>query len=99
VNERISELSVMLGAADAPQSFVCECARVGCRELLEVPLRVFYAIVRDHDDVYLVLPGHEDPEHEQTIVDHGDFRAVRTLRSDLSVAASTALRPTGSRRG
>jgi hypothetical protein len=93
VNERIAELSARLDAPDGAQSFFCECARVGCREMLEAPLAV-YAIVRDDADLYVVIPGHEDPAREQTVADHGAFLIVRTLSGEADIAAPAALQPT-----
>ena len=95
VNERIAELSARLDVPSGPQSFFCECGRVGCKEMVEVPLRV-YAIVRDDDDLYVVISGHEDPEHEHTVADHDGFLVVRTLRREPSDAAAAALPSTNS---
>jgi hypothetical protein len=95
VNERIAELTDPLDEPDLPQSFFCECRRIGCNAMLEVPLGV-YAIVRNDDDLYIVVPGHEDRDQDQTVTDHGAYLIVSSLRSDLSLAASAALRLTGS---
>jgi hypothetical protein len=94
VNERIAELAATLDAHEGPPSFFCECRRLGCREMLEIPLRL-YAIVRDDDDLYVVLPGHENRDQEQTVSDQGAFLIVRTLRSNLSATASAALQQPG----
>jgi hypothetical protein len=87
VNERIVELSATLDAPDGREAFFCECGRVGCREMLEIPIRL-YAITREDDDLYFVLPGHEDLEHEQTITEHDTFVIVRTLRIEPGRPAS-----------
>ena len=86
VNERIAELSGMLDERDVPPSFFCECDRVGCREMIQVPLAT-YRIVRDEDDTYVVLHGHEDHAQEQTVSDHDVFLIVRTLRSKPTLTA------------
>lgn len=54
------------GEEDAPVAFRCECARLGCNELLEVSMRE-YEGVRAHPRRFLVLAGHEFPDVE-TIV-------------------------------
>ena len=95
VNERIAELSATLDEPDLPQAFFCECGRVGCRLMVEVPLGI-YATVRGGDDLFVVLRGHEDPKREQTIADHGEFLIVRSLGSGTSLAAAAELRPTAS---
>jgi hypothetical protein len=89
VNERIAELSASLEEPGAPQSFVCECGRVGCSEMIEVPLAV-YARVRHDGDHYVVLRDHEDRAHEQMLEDHGAFLIVRTLASEPRLAAPVA---------
>ena len=41
VNERIAETSATFDSADADvQAFVCECSRIGCHEIVEVPVAV-----------------------------------------------------------
>jgi hypothetical protein len=87
VNERIAELSETLDNPNGPQAFFCEWARLGCREMVEVPLEI-YAIVRSDDDAYVVSAGHEDRKHEQTVADHGSFLIVGTLRGEPSRAAT-----------
>jgi hypothetical protein len=84
VNDRIAELSLDFGEP-GPGSFFCECGRVGCREMVEVPFEV-YGRVRDDADLYVVLPGHEDPAHEQTVEDHTVFVIVRALVREASPA-------------
>jgi hypothetical protein len=54
------------GEEDAPVAFRCECARLGCNELLEISMRE-YEGVRAHPRRFLVLAGHEFPDME-TIV-------------------------------
>jgi hypothetical protein len=83
VNERIAELWTVLDEREAPLSVVCECWRVGCIERGAVPLDV-YGRARDGDGLFVVVCGHEDPEHEQMVEDHGDFVIVRPFHSGPS---------------
>lgn len=46
------------GEEDAPISFRCECARLGCNELLELSVREYEA-VRSNARRFIVRPGHE----------------------------------------
>jgi hypothetical protein len=85
VNERIAELATVDEPGASP-SFVCECARVGCTEMLVVPIRV-YARVHEDADLYVVLRGHEDRAHEQTVEDHGPFMVVRAIGVEPGLAA------------
>lgn len=64
------------GPADvqAPVAFRCECGRLGCNTLIEVPMGQ-YERVRSHPRQFLVATGHQHPEFE-TIVYAGDSYSV-----------------------
>ena len=57
INERI-ERGHWPGEEDSVVSFRCECARLGCNELIELSPRE-YARVRANPRRFIVLPGHE----------------------------------------
>ncbi len=57
VNEGI-ERGQWPGEEDAPVAFRCECARLGCNQLIELSVRE-YEEVRAHPRRFVVLPGHE----------------------------------------
>ena len=65
INEGI-ERGQWPGEEDAPVSFRCECARLGCNELLELTVRE-YERVRLNPRRFIVVPGHERPEVEVVI--------------------------------
>jgi hypothetical protein len=77
VNERIAELWTILDEHEAPLAVVCECRRVGCVARGAVPLDV-YGRTRENADLYVVVCGREDPTHEETVEDHGEFVVVRS---------------------
>jgi hypothetical protein len=54
-----------------------ECQQLGCTELLSLPVED-YALLRADATLFLVLPGHEEPEHETVVVDAGSYLIVRT---------------------
>lgn len=58
-------------------SFVCECHRLGCTELIEMPVEA-YEEVRGDPTAFLVLPGHQDLDDEVVAADHGSYLVVRT---------------------
>jgi hypothetical protein len=91
VNERIAELATF-DEPGASQSFVCECARVGCNEMVVVPIEV-YARVREDADLYVVLRGHEDRANEQTVEDHGAFTVVRAIGVEPGLATGAPAGP------
>ncbi len=57
------------GDEDNPTSFRCECARLGCNEMVTLSVRE-YERVRQHPRRFVVVPGHELPEAE-TVVEMG----------------------------
>jgi hypothetical protein len=77
VNERISVIAIALdGSPEDMQAFICECSRIGCAEVLMIPLSV-YAQVRDDPAMFLVLPGHDDSEEDEVLVRLPDYSIVR----------------------
>jgi hypothetical protein len=73
VNERIAQLgeSAQAWSPDGTIEFMCECGRDGgCGERVRVPLDA-YERVRQQDDRFVVVPGHETPDLEHT-VDSGE---------------------------
>ena len=72
VNERIDRLdrdAERLGSAPADSTFGfhCECGRGGgCIEMLWMTLAE-YDTVREQDDRFVLVPGHETPELERVV--------------------------------
>lgn len=64
-----------------PQPFICECSQVGCAKQIDVALSV-YKQVRDTACAYLVLAGHENPNTEETIFGHSNYRIVLAQTDD-----------------
>jgi hypothetical protein len=52
-----------------PITFVCECARLGCNELLQLT-GLEYQEVRAHPRRFAVLVGHELPDVEDVVARH-----------------------------
>ncbi len=65
VNEAIQRGS-WPGDEDSPISFRCECARLGCNELLCLTGREYEA-VRAHPKRFVMIPGHELDEVETVV--------------------------------
>jgi hypothetical protein len=55
--------------------FVCECGAGGCEGRIEMTLQEYDA-VRDQDDRFSVLPGHESPEIETVAERHERYVVV-----------------------
>jgi hypothetical protein len=84
INEGI-ERGQWPGEEDATVGFRCECARLGCNELLALSVNEYEA-VRADPRWFLVLPGHEQPEVEIVI----DARPGYLVVQKLDQAATTA---------
>jgi hypothetical protein len=75
VNDTIADLDLLRGDDDV-LALICECIKLGCTESVDVPVSV-YATLRNERTTFLVRRGHEDPEHEAVVADHGSFLVVR----------------------
>ncbi|HEY6835489.1 MAG TPA: hypothetical protein VI142_03380 [Gaiellaceae bacterium] len=90
VNERIVELESGLGGYDQDDSllmsFVCECPREDCSEMIEIA-RGQYEAVRSDPRRFLVLPGHEDGDIARLIERHDGYCIVEKVDAAGAVAA------------
>jgi hypothetical protein len=75
------------GEEKKPISFRCECARLGCNLLIELPLFEYEAI-REHPRRFFVVDGHELPEVE-AVVDRRDGYVVVEKGGDAGELAET----------
>ena len=65
VNEGI-ERGQWPGEEDSPVGFRCECARLGCNQLIELTVRE-YEEIRANPRRFVVVPGHELPDVETVV--------------------------------
>jgi hypothetical protein len=77
INEGI-ERGQWPGEEDSPISFRCECARLGCNELLELSVRE-YEHVRSNPRRFILLPGHERLDVEIVVERHHGYLVVEKL--------------------
>jgi hypothetical protein len=75
VNDTIADLDLLRGDGDS-LALICECSSLGCAEPVDVPVSL-YATLRNDPTAFIVGRGHEDPEHESVVADHGSFLLVR----------------------
>jgi hypothetical protein len=66
-------------------TFRCECARLGCTDLLELG-RAEYEAVRAHPRRFLVAVGHELPAVEEVVERHDDYLVVEKHGASGGVA-------------
>jgi hypothetical protein len=69
-------------------AFRCECARLGCNQLLELS-RTQYEAVRAHPRRFVVLPGHELPEAEDVVERQDEYLVVEKRDAAGTVAERT----------
>jgi hypothetical protein len=69
--------------ADGPRQFVCECAILGCTELVTLTVQE-YEGVRSSERCFVIAPGHEIPDAERTVsvAESGDL--IVEKHSDLA---------------
>ena len=87
INEGI-ESGQWPGEEDAPISFRCECARLGCNELVKLSLRT-YERVRSDPRHFIVVPGHERRELEVVIDRTRDYLIVQKVGQAGETAVET----------
>jgi len=56
-------------------TFICECGRLGCSDLLQLT-RAEYEAVRDDPRRFAILDGHEVPEAEKIVERHDRYVVV-----------------------
>lgn len=77
VNEGI-ERGQWPGEDGDPVRFRCECARLGCNLLLELPLSA-YEQVRSHPRRFVMIDGHQVPELETVVQREPGYVVVQKL--------------------
>jgi len=87
VNEGI-ERGQWPGEEDSPVGFRCECARLGCNELLELSVRE-YEHVRANGRRFIVIPGHERLEVETVVETRPGYLVVEKLDQAGEAADAT----------
>jgi len=91
INESI-ERGQWPGEEDRPVGFRCECAQLGCAEVLQLSVAE-YERVRAHARRFVVVPGHERPEIELVVERTPNYLVVE--KRDQAAAAAEAADPRG----
>ena len=87
VNEAI-ERGQWPGEEDAPVAFRCECARLGCDQLIELSVRD-YERVREDPRRFAVVRGHELTEVEAVVEEQPGYFVVEKFDVAGEVAERT----------
>jgi recombinational DNA repair protein RecR len=76
VNERLEELNRTFADFTEQLQVVCECADIGCADLLDVP-PADYERVRAEATFFIVAPGHEVVDVEDVVETHERYHVVQ----------------------
>jgi hypothetical protein len=76
------------GEQDAPAGYRCECARLGCTELIELTPRDYEAI-RSNPRHFIVVPGHELPGAEKVVARRDGYLVVEKVDEAGRTAEAT----------
>jgi hypothetical protein len=86
VNEKIEGLNQAFGTLTETMTVVCECGDVSCVEQIELDVPS-YERVRSDPTLFVIVPGHAEPDVE-TVVEEGD--GFEVVRKDSGEAAELA---------
>lgn len=75
------------GAGEAI-AFRCECARMGCTDVLPLTPRQYEA-VRAHPHRFFITPGHELPDVEEVVERHEGYDVIEKLGGGADAAERT----------
>jgi hypothetical protein len=84
VNEGI-ERGQWPGEEDSPVGFRCECARLGCNQLVELTVRE-YEEIRANPRRFVVVPGHQFRDVETVVESRPGYIIVEKLDQAAEVA-------------
>ena len=76
LNERIEGVNRFLDDAATDASFVCECGHGECMERIRMTLAE-YERVRSDPTLFFAVAGHEEPEVEHVVEEHGGWNVIR----------------------
>ena len=87
-NERLAETSAEWGVTAGGLDLVCECADIDCAERIDVGPDE-YERARSEPTLFLLTPGHEQPESEEIVAANDRFVLVRKKGEAGEVADET----------
>jgi hypothetical protein len=76
------------GEEDSVSGFRCECARLGCTQMLPLSFRE-YERVRQHPRRFIVAPGHERLDVEAVVENQTAYLVVQKLGAAGEEAEAT----------
>ena len=88
VNENIAGLEESYGSKGEPVVIVCECAHADCTDQIAIDLDA-YRRVRREARLFILRPGHEDPDLERVVERHRTYLVVEKTGAAGEVAEQT----------
>jgi hypothetical protein len=88
VNQKLLELNEAFGQLVGTFSIACECARIDCVQLVDIPPEAYRA-VRGSPRTFAVLPDHVQPDVERVVAVHDGYAVVEALGHGARVAEAT----------
>ena len=76
VNERIEDVNAAFNTLTNVFEIVCECGNLTCMDPLTVSPEL-YERTRENSTHFLVKRGHEEPDVETVVAEHGDVVIVQ----------------------
>ena len=75
INERIEDLNEAFATLTDDFAVVCECGDLDCAEQIKLS-REDYERIRAIADHFILRPGHEAPDVEQSVEEHDDYIVI-----------------------
>ena len=89
VNENIEKTAVENRfEGGSPPSFVCECSRPDCGELIQLSLTQ-YEEVRSQPARFFIIPGHDMPGLENVVDRYDDYVVIEKIGVGREVSEET----------
>ena len=88
VNEKMLELNETFGEIVGTFAIACECARLDCVALMEIPPDAYRAI-RESPRTFAVCVDHVQEDVERTVSTHDGYAVVEVIGRGVAVAEAT----------
>lgn len=88
VNDKILDLNRTFGELAGTFAVACECSRIDCVELLEIPPDAYRA-VRESPRTFAVVPGHVEQGVERLVSTHDGYAVVEVQGHGVRIAEAT----------
>jgi hypothetical protein len=86
INERLEGLNKTFSELTDKIEFVCECARATCIERFSMDVAA-YERLRADPTTFAVKPGHQLPDVEEVVEEHGQYLVVRKQVGEAAAVA------------